>query len=166
MKRRRLLLGAAVVLGLSACGGVAPRPEPVTKPPVAAKPRPKVALALGGGAARGFAHIGVIKALEAQGIIPDVIVGTSAGATAEEMVTLRSPAAANHGPRTIRLRARATFGASTTPSSTRPMFSAKWSIWICRFQPRLAPCFRLRRTISRGIAAADRMGESGVDSIP
>ena len=37
-------------------------------------------LALGGGAARGFAHIGVIKALEAQGIVPDIIVGTSAGA--------------------------------------------------------------------------------------
>jgi NTE family protein len=39
----------------------------------------RIALALGGGAARGFAHIGVIKALEAQGISPDIIVGTSAG---------------------------------------------------------------------------------------
>lgn len=39
----------------------------------------KVGLALGGGAARGFAHIGVIKALEAQGIMPDIVVGTSAG---------------------------------------------------------------------------------------
>lgn len=39
----------------------------------------KIGLALGGGAARGFAHIGVIKALEAQGIYPDVVVGTSAG---------------------------------------------------------------------------------------
>ena len=34
---------------------------------------------LGGGAARGFAHIGVIKILEANGIVPDLIVGTSAG---------------------------------------------------------------------------------------
>jgi NTE family protein len=48
--------------------------------PVAAKKAPKLALALGGGAARGFAHVGVIKALEAQGIVPDLIVGTSAGA--------------------------------------------------------------------------------------
>lgn len=40
---------------------------------------PKIALALGGGAARGFAHIGVIKALEAHGIVPDMVVGTSAG---------------------------------------------------------------------------------------
>lgn len=49
----------------------------------AAQPKPsrdiKIGLALGGGAARGFAHIGVIKALEAQGIVPDIVVGTSAG---------------------------------------------------------------------------------------
>ncbi len=38
-----------------------------------------IGLALGGGAARGFAHIGVIKILEAQGIVPDLVVGTSAG---------------------------------------------------------------------------------------
>jgi NTE family protein len=37
-------------------------------------------LALGGGAARGFAHIGVLRTLLAQNIVPDVIVGTSIGA--------------------------------------------------------------------------------------
>ncbi|MDP2298877.1 MAG: patatin-like phospholipase family protein [Pseudolabrys sp.] len=37
-------------------------------------------LALGGGAARGFAHIGVLQTLAAHGIVPDVIVGTSIGA--------------------------------------------------------------------------------------
>ena len=42
--------------------------------------RPTIGLALGGGAARGFAHIGVIRTLEAHGIVPDVIVGTSIGA--------------------------------------------------------------------------------------
>lgn len=42
--------------------------------------KPTVALVLGGGAAKGFAHVGVIEALEAQGIRPDLIVGTSAGA--------------------------------------------------------------------------------------
>ena len=41
--------------------------------------KPVIGLALGGGAARGFAHIGVIKALESQGIKPDLVVGTSAG---------------------------------------------------------------------------------------
>ena len=44
--------------------------------------RPSVALALGGGAARGFAHIGVLRSLAAAGISPDIIVGTSIGAVA------------------------------------------------------------------------------------
>ncbi len=54
---------------------------PPANPPVLVQPPRtlKVALVLGGGAARGFAHIGVIKALEAQGIFPDMVVGTSAG---------------------------------------------------------------------------------------
>jgi NTE family protein len=43
-------------------------------------PRPSIGLALGGGAARGFAHIGVLRVLQANGIVPDVIVGTSIGA--------------------------------------------------------------------------------------
>ena len=42
--------------------------------------RPVVGLALGGGAARGFAHIGILRALLARGIVPDVVVGTSIGA--------------------------------------------------------------------------------------
>jgi NTE family protein len=50
-----------------------------TPPPVVERPPAKIALALGGGAARGFAHVGVIKALEAQGITADIVVGTSAG---------------------------------------------------------------------------------------
>jgi NTE family protein len=81
--RRRLFAGlpalALAVLSLAGCVGIL-QSEPV---PVAAplpRPAPRVALALGGGAARGFAHIGVIKALEAQGIVPDIVVGTSAGA--------------------------------------------------------------------------------------
>lgn len=42
--------------------------------------RPLIGLALGGGGARGFAHVGVIKALEAAGIVPDIIAGASSGA--------------------------------------------------------------------------------------
>lgn len=52
----------------------------------------RIGLALGGGAARGFAHIGVIKVLEAQGIVPDVVVGTSAGSVVGAMY-----AAGNNG---------------------------------------------------------------------
>ena len=42
--------------------------------------RPIIGLALGGGAARGFAHIGILKTLIAHGIVPNVVVGTSIGA--------------------------------------------------------------------------------------
>jgi len=43
-------------------------------------PRPTIGLALGGGAARGFAHIGILRTLIANGIQPDIIAGTSIGA--------------------------------------------------------------------------------------
>lgn len=54
--------------------------KPLAPPPPAAPKPVKIGLALGGGAARGFAHVGVIKVLEAQGLAPDFIAGTSAGA--------------------------------------------------------------------------------------
>ena len=44
--------------------------------------RPKIGLALGGGAARGWAHIGVLKALVGAGLAPDIVAGTSIGAVA------------------------------------------------------------------------------------
>ncbi|KAF0166619.1 MAG: NTE family protein [Rhodocyclaceae bacterium] len=73
----RLLSVVLAVALLPGCGLL--REKPVSPP--APQPVPvKIGLALGGGAARGFAHIGVIKALEAQGIVPDIVVGTSAGA--------------------------------------------------------------------------------------
>ncbi|MBB5213774.1 patatin-like phospholipase RssA [Parapusillimonas granuli] len=42
--------------------------------------KPRIGLVLGSGAARGWAHIGVIRALEEHGIAPDIICGTSIGA--------------------------------------------------------------------------------------
>ncbi len=45
-----------------------------------AQKKPKVALVLSGGGAKGIAHIGVIRELEKRGIKPDLIIGTSAGA--------------------------------------------------------------------------------------
>jgi NTE family protein len=82
---RRLL--AVPVLVLVAC---ATPPAPRTtehpplvvedaKPPSEAVPEPRIALVLGGGAARGFAHIGVIRVLEQERVPVDQVVGTSVG---------------------------------------------------------------------------------------
>ena len=73
---RRLRPLLLLTLALAGC-------TPWRKPPPVAPPPPPrklvIGLALGGGAAKGFAHIGVIKMLEAGGIHPDVVSGTSAG---------------------------------------------------------------------------------------
>ena len=79
----KICLLAAALLGLSACTTAPVKPvDPpvaVTPEPAAIKRPPKIALALGGGAARGFAHVGVIAALEDAGIKVDMVLGTSAG---------------------------------------------------------------------------------------
>lgn len=93
--RTTVLLSTTLIL-LAACVTDPPKPEKVEQPAVVVVPKAprkiKIALALGGGAARGFAHIGVIKALEAQGIVPDIVVGTSAGSVVGAMY-----AAGNNG---------------------------------------------------------------------
>ena len=71
-------LGAACALTPDSYkGAAAPRAEAIV--PLRSA-RPVIGLALGGGGARGFAHIGVIKALEEAGIVPDVVTGASSGA--------------------------------------------------------------------------------------
>lgn len=67
-------------------------PAPDITPPVV-KPRPKIGLVLSGGASRGFAHIGVIKVLEANNIPIDIIVGTSAGSLTGAMYAYYADAA-------------------------------------------------------------------------
>ncbi|MDA8174418.1 MAG: patatin-like phospholipase family protein [Nitrospiraceae bacterium] len=73
---RSLLFVTACLLVL-ALTAVSCAPTQAEKP--AAPVAPKVALVLGAGAARGFAHIGVLKVLAANGIPINMIVGTSAG---------------------------------------------------------------------------------------
>lgn len=78
------ILSAAAVVGCAtpAQTGVALQPRSLSELQVAAhaERRPTVALVLGGGGLRGFAHVGVLRALEDAGIRPDIVVGTSAGA--------------------------------------------------------------------------------------
>ena len=73
---------AVVALALAGCAGapVAEHP-PLAGPlvPIARADRPVVAVVLGSGAARGFAHVGALKALDDAGIPIDLVVGTSAG---------------------------------------------------------------------------------------
>lgn len=80
--RLRWLALVGVAVALAACQSAPPRPaapEPVVTVPKPPPRAPRIGLALGGGAARGFAHIGVIQVLEEAGIRPDLVVGTSAG---------------------------------------------------------------------------------------
>lgn len=81
LTRLRYPLVLLLSLTLAACAGTPAPPAKLPDPPpvVMVPVLPKIGLALGGGAARGFAHVGVIKMLESQGIVPDLIVGTSAG---------------------------------------------------------------------------------------
>lgn len=76
----KLQFARALLLLIVAGCAATPPDTPLPSVPTAVKMvPPKVALVLGGGGARGFAHIGVIKVLEAKGIVPDIIVGTSVG---------------------------------------------------------------------------------------
>jgi NTE family protein len=66
-----ILLGALLLHSCQTPKAVQPTPEP--------RKEPKVALVLGGGSAKGFAHVGVIRALEQEKIPIDMIIGTSVG---------------------------------------------------------------------------------------
>jgi NTE family protein len=81
--RRHVL---ALALGLPVLGGCAafdyrlgdaPRALPRIPP---SDPRPRIALVLGSGGPRGYAHIGVLRVLEESGVVPDLVVGSSVGA--------------------------------------------------------------------------------------
>ena len=85
LRRRALSIG----IGLSALLGVAG----LSSCSIFSSRKPVIGLALGAGAARGFAHVGVIKALESQGIRPDLVVGSSAGSVIAAL--LASGASAN-----------------------------------------------------------------------
>jgi NTE family protein len=82
LSRRAFSLAAAssVLAACTTTGGGNTASNTTAPPPKTEPQRPvRIGLALGGGAARGFAHIGVIKALEARNVQADLVAGTSAG---------------------------------------------------------------------------------------
>ena len=81
---RAAVCALVALLGLGGCGddaGDYRKPDaPRFVAPPAGTPRARIAFVLGSGGPRGFAHIGALKVLEAEGIKPDLIVGASVGA--------------------------------------------------------------------------------------
>ena len=80
---RLAVLVSLVMVGCAQTPPSVPHAGPTLEltPPVTMTPKrpPKIGLALGGGAARGFAHVGVIQVLEEAGLRPSFLAGTSAG---------------------------------------------------------------------------------------
>jgi NTE family protein len=119
-KRRILGLLGLDGLALAACT----TPPPVVAPavPVLAAPAepvrrpPRIGLALGGGGARGFAHVGVIQGLEEAGIRPELVTGTSAGSLVAALY-----ASGRQGPQLQRIAD--TMDEATFADWTLPLFS-------------------------------------------
>ena len=98
MDRRAALqriAGFTVLSGVAGCAEFGdgypleetPRSVPIQWP----ENRPRTALVLGSGGPRGFAHVGVLKVLEAAGIEPTLIVGSSAGAIVGALYAAKIP---------------------------------------------------------------------------
>ena len=111
----------------------------------------RIGVALGGGAARGMAHLGVLNALDQHGIVVDMIAGTSVGAMTGVMYSagldcdyLTSAFAADLNPPWIfrHLPAAATGTSCTTTAAASSIRSCEstcttgsWSNWRCRVSP-------------------------------
>lgn len=120
MTRYPVLL--ALFTALWGCATATPplAPEvPAVASPAVVKKIPRIGLALGGGAARGFAHIGVIQVLEEAGIQPSLVVGTSAGSLVAALYANgKSGAELQHIAETME---EATFADWTLPIFSRGM---------------------------------------------
>lgn len=87
------LLAPTALIGCAEIGtGYAESDTPGEAPIKWPEGKPRTALVLGSGGPRGFAHVGVLKALEAQGIEPALVVGASAGAIVGALYAARLPA--------------------------------------------------------------------------
>ncbi len=73
----KIIAACALLAGCNLTQTVPPERMPRFEPPTG--PKPRVALVLGSGGPRGFAHIGALKALEDAGVRPDIVIGSSVG---------------------------------------------------------------------------------------
>ena len=85
---RIVLFSLLLLLLLASCAGREVKPAPAEPPRKAAK----VALVLGAGAAKGFAHVGVLKVLEANRVPVHMVVGTSVGSLVGSLYAYGYPA--------------------------------------------------------------------------
>lgn len=88
------ILRIRAIVSAALCGGLffsAAVHAQESNPTPAAKPRPKVALVLSGGGARGFAHIGVLRVLQELRVPVDFVVGTSMGSVVGGSYAAGSP---------------------------------------------------------------------------
>src|SRR5512141_1934463 len=83
-----ILFSSLLLLLLASCAGREVKPTPVEPPPKTVK----VALVLGAGAAKGFAHVGVLKVLEANHVPIHMVVGTSVGSFVGSLYAYGYPA--------------------------------------------------------------------------
>ena len=95
---------------------------------------PRLGLALGGGSARGFAHIGVLKSLDQAGIRPEVVVGISAGAL---VGACYAAGFSSWKIEEVALRTREVDLADLAQGSKRGMLVGD-SLSRCRYAPRLS----------------------------
>ena len=113
--RRVLLFLALIVLPLAA---------------LAEQAHPRIGLVLSGGAARGLAHIGVLRALEEQGVHIDAIAGTSMGAVIGGLYA--SGARRSPMRRCVTTSPSAASRTTATSWSSRSSASATTAAWACR----------------------------------
>jgi len=110
----RLLLAVALVVLGAALAAVPVRAQ---QPAACVSQEGKLGLVLAGGGAKGFAHVGILRMLDSLGIVPDLVVGTSAGRWSARSMPAASPSTTSRPRRSVWAWTRSSGG--TAPSSRR-----------------------------------------------
>jgi NTE family protein len=136
--------------------------------------RPRLGLVLSGGGARGIAHVGVLKALEEQGVRPDCIAGTSMGALIGALYASGYSAArieeivrSVDWQRIYSGRAeRELVPVARRMDEMRPLVRLGFSFWKLRLPRAAEPDYRLRRFLVALLTAPDLRAQRDFDRLP